>query len=644
MKPEPPDKPRKPKPSGEKAGDGDMPPTDQRRATDAQTESAVPAAQPGDDIMDVLSEFETGLESLKALYSQRQRLQSRIREQEDQCKQRETAVAQRAAELERVSQEQQKKAAEVDRVSQEQQKLAAELEESRRQFAKDQEVRQQEWGQIEVVRAQSAAAAAAHEAKSKELTARIESLGQQLEQAKSEATRYAQHAAKLESGNGEADAKARDAAARATKSEQELRSQTDHLNARIAELETKWTHEKSNAAQLSAALVKHQADAAELEKVVGELKARFKDEVGSQDEVRKQLESAEDSLAKANSRAETLQTKLTALLAEVAAFKEQAEKQPKNSKVLMPASTASILRRRQRLKLYRDLVREQSLKVRKANDALKKKIETCEQVLAQRSELAMIRDRVLEAERRLQRRAAGNRSVVTLLCTLAVVAVLAALSWTLAREVAPATYMATSAIKADGRSRELNRAELEEWTSFHTAMLKDPMFHEAAADRFKRAGFAKLGTPEAVAELIRNDVSSESPNPGELQLHLKATGQDRTQRTLETFTAALASQANAQLTKRIDGGVTAVSLQATVAGEPLDNTRMLYFVGILMMGMTACIVFVAALWKRLSRAKTAFEQDEVVSNALDDTKWAAFAAAAAAQQGSMAVKNKAARE
>jgi len=64
---------------------------------------------------------------------------------------------------------------------------------------------------------------------------------------------------------------------------------------------------------------------------------------------------------------------------------------------------------------------------------------------------------------------------------------------------------------------------------------------------------------------------------------------------------------------------------------------------ILMVGVGLGGAFVIGLWKRLARAKTDFEQDTVVSDALDNPKWAAFAAAAAAQQGSMALKNKAAR-
>ena len=196
----------------------------------------------------------------------------------------------------------------------------------------------------------------------------------------------------------------------------------------------------------------------------------------------------------------------------------------------MPSTQASLLRRRSRLKIYRELVREQSMKVRRANEALKKKIETCEQVLAHRAELAGIRDRILEGERRLQRRQAGSKAGVILLCIVGVFAILAAMSWAISSEVAPATFMATSAIKADGlRKRELTPGELDEWAHFHKGLLTDPRFHEDAAERFKRQGMMTVGTPQAVADLVRDDLTFENNTPGEMQLHLKGLGSDRTQ-------------------------------------------------------------------------------------------------------------------
>ena len=74
----------------------------------------------------------------------------------------------------------------------------------------------------------------------------------------------------------------------------------------------------------------------------------------------------------------------------------------------------------------------------------------------------------------------------------------------------------------------------------------------------------------------------------------------------------------------------------------LDNTNAGFDNFTLTAGAAFCLAAVGLLWKRLARAKTAFEQDVVVNDALDNPHWAAFTAAAAAQQGSSSAKNKAA--
>src|SRR5215471_6758200 len=66
-------RPEKPRPPGNSAnptaGDRGMPPTEHRlQAMKEQDDSIIPVTKPEDDVMDVLAEFETGLESLKALY------------------------------------------------------------------------------------------------------------------------------------------------------------------------------------------------------------------------------------------------------------------------------------------------------------------------------------------------------------------------------------------------------------------------------------------------------------------------------------------------------------------------------------------------------------------------------------------------
>ncbi len=360
--PKPPDNPSPDDDSEEKPGDGEMPPTHREAAKDTGVDAVVPASQPEEDILDVLSEFETGLESLKALYSQRQQP---FRPASASTGSGSSIVRRRFAQrLRREVEAGCQGTAEAGGRSLIQ--VRARLEEREQEVA----------ASIKVIEAQ----------------AKIKALDS--EQA------------------GKLDEKLKEAAAARDKAV----ADAEKLAARVADLETKWTAEKAQSGRLMAQLAQQESDTEGGGKALAETQARLKEETTAREQLRKQLEAAADALTKANARAETLQTKLAAVQAEVTAFREQASRQAAAPKALVSSSAASVLRRRQRLKTYRDLVRDQAMKVRRASDAIKKKMEACEQVLANRAELAAIRDRVLEGERRLQRHRAGSRSAVVMLC------------------------------------------------------------------------------------------------------------------------------------------------------------------------------------------------------------------------------------
>ncbi|MDI1290182.1 MAG: hypothetical protein PSX37_09590, partial [bacterium] len=277
--------------------------------------------------------------------------------------------------------------------------------------------------------------------------------------------------------------------------------------------------------------------------------------------------------------------------------------------------------RRARLQRYRDMVRANAVKVRKASEGLSKRFEQCEQVLSHRAELAAIRERVLEADRRSQRQKAGSRAATAVFCGIASLALLGGLSWALARQVAPARFIAESILVAEGRGRELNGAERAEWQRFHEALLKDPMFHETAAERFKRQGSLDLSTPSAIDELVTTSVTTESLGDGELRVRMTGLGADKTARTLDTFSASLASFANASQQRRIDGGATKISQPAKAGDTPIDHARTIYALGMLATAASVSLGATLGIWKKLSRVKTQFEQDEQVAMTLDDARW-----------------------
>lgn len=365
----------------------------------------------------------------------------------------------------------------------------------------------------------------------------------------------------------------------------------------IEEYEALWTVERGYAADIKARAL-HETTG--VGAVIEGLKERLKAQIETSRNAQKEWDAQRSSLKKE--------------------IDELRTRQPGGALGSSRAARSLELRRK-RLRLYRDTVRRQAGKVRKAGEAIKKRIEQVEQVLAQRAELASARQRVIEAEQRVSRQTAASRAAVTLLCVAGVLSLLLGLSWAIAREVAPAAFEATSVVKAEGRDRTLSQPELREWQRFHEALLRDPRFHEAAADRFRRQGIVSLASASSVADLVKERITTESMAEGELKLRLSGKGAEATSRLLESFTAGFMAYANSGHAQRIDGGITVAAQHATAGSEPIDNVRVIYAGGIFGAGFAASAFLGAFIWRRLTREKSAFEQDTSISGVLDESRW-----------------------
>lgn len=397
-----------------------------------------------------------------------------------------------------------------------------------------------------------------------------------------------------------------------------LREETANLKAQAATLQdqsnnfqTEASSAQAQAQDAKSEAARLKADLTELESTFETLRARLKDALAAR-------ESADSARGELEAHHTELTGTIQALQAEVASLKEHQEL----TRAPRPLSEHFVQRRKQRLKAYRAGLRRQVTKVKKASDALSKRYEQCELVLSQRAELAEVRSRVLEAERRVMRAKSRTRVGVVLLCSVLTFSVIGAMSWVLAREVAPAMFLAESTLKADGRGRDLNEAELEEWRRFHVELLADPRFHEAAAERFARQGLPSLSTPAAVSELVNTSVSTDSTSPEELRLTLKAQGRDRTRRELEVLTASVASYANAAQQRRIDGGATLMPDPVKVGSDAIDQTQMYWALAMMGAGVTASGLLALMLWNKLVSVKTSFEQDSRAAELLDAASWA----------------------
>lgn len=406
--------------------------------------------------------------------------------------------------------------------------------------------------------------------------------------------------------------------------------ESQSLAARVQELEelsdTLRTQVEEGAA-LAMDLEKERAVAAELELSLATAQGRLAAETTRREGEARRADEAEATVAERSRMLEAAAQSLAETRGqaqEMAAALTKAQDDNARLRAFGPGRCNAFNKaRRERLGRYRVAVRRQVNKVRKASEALGKRMEQVDQIIAQRAELAQARNRIIETERRVQKAAARNKAGVLSLCIVAALGLLAGLSWALAREVAPATFVAQATIKADGRGRDLNEAEMEEWQRYHMELLGNPMFQEAAAERFMRQGFASLGTPSAVAAFVNTSVNADSMAPGEITLLHTGSGKDSTRRVLEAFTASLASFANAAQQRRIDGAATAIPNPSTVDESPLDNTRTYYAIGMLGAGVAFVGGITLGAWRKLSNAKSRFENDSQVAGILEEAKWTA---------------------
>ncbi|MBU6413093.1 MAG: hypothetical protein KGS45_06435 [Planctomycetes bacterium] len=277
--------------------------------------------------------------------------------------------------------------------------------------------------------------------------------------------------------------------------------------------------------------------------------------------------------------------------------------------------------RAERLRTHRRLRRQQIVQLREAGEVLRKRFEICEQVLAQRAQLAAAHQVIQETQRKQASQRAVGRAATVMGHSTIVLAILAGLSWALAGQISPGRFAARATLEADGKGRELATEELKEWQKFHEEMLGDPQFAGKVAEHMKRFAMGALAEPSAVAQRLKTDMSFESARPGVLTVELRGDGPERTARELNAITTKLAAEAVEARARRIDGAVTVISKEAAADPKPIDSTR-LQVAGAILGGCALFGIFVATfIYRRLAAAKQKFERDIALEAILDASRW-----------------------
>ena len=278
-----------------------------------------------------------------------------------------------------------------------------------------------------------------------------------------------------------------------------------------------------------------------------------------------------------------------------------------------------VARRRKRLRRSRELIARQSAKVRKASALLNERFEQCEAMLAHRATVVEAHRAVEELGEKLKRRKAAMRSGWLAVAAVVAITALSGLSWMSASIFVPAEHAGTIRIAAQA-TRPLAQAEMDEWRSYHTSLLRDPRFAEKAAERFDQRGVPGLTSPTAVQQRFERDLAILQEPDAAITLEWRGAGRGAVVRELDTVARTLVSEANAARMRRAVG-VSAQVEGDVDPGDPIDNQRVIVAAAGILGGSALLLIFVWASYRRLVSQRGDLERPVVLDEVLE-AEWA----------------------
>ncbi|MFN0131682.1 MAG: hypothetical protein ACKVW3_03990 [Phycisphaerales bacterium] len=296
---------------------------------------------------------------------------------------------------------------------------------------------------------------------------------------------------------------------------------------------------------------------------------------------------------------------------------------PTGPRTVVPEQVGqAVAQRWGRLRLLRKLIGEQQEKLAQAGDALRQRFEQCDQILAQREQLARARAELGHGQKKLERlqtRASRGRAAALVFYLTGTALALAALSWGVAGSIVQSPYAARAVLAAETKGLSVTEGQVAEWQAFQEAQLADPATIEMIAERMARRGIASLATPGQVQDRLKRDFVHQSAQPGQLVLELRGEGAGPTTRALDTIVTALASQANATKERRPDGLGTILAEPANTNTGPISDQRPLYAAATFLVSFGLSILVGALAWRRMATAKVKLEEAEDVDRVLEAT-------------------------
>jgi len=270
-----------------------------------------------------------------------------------------------------------------------------------------------------------------------------------------------------------------------------------------------------------------------------------------------------------------------------------------------------LIRRRTRLERYKSMLTAQSEKIVRAKAALKRRAEECEQVLQQRQKLAEATQVVAKQQVVLAVRAAKKGAAALVAYAVITLAVVGFIGYSVAANIAPATFAATATLSADLKGRTATDDELAAWSESIKALSNDPVTVTSVGENFSRRGMISLASAAAVKQKLDKEMFLSEDKPGSIKVEMRGPGRERAMRELETYVTTLASEAERLRVTRADGAATVISAAAQAGSEPIESERLIYTLAITGGGFIACAITGFGIYRMLLRSRMKFEQEQL---------------------------------
>lgn len=266
--------------------------------------------------------------------------------------------------------------------------------------------------------------------------------------------------------------------------------------------------------------------------------------------------------------------------------------------------------RRRRLERVRQAIGRRVSKLERAGELLTERYQRAEEVLAQREQVARTVKDMSETHRRIAKARARAKGFSFIFSIVAMLGLLAVLSWSASEKIFPQTYAARATVAAEARGRKLADNDLATWQRYHVGLASAPEFVDFLAGRFQRLGYADLASPGALRAFLDASLDVRPTVDGVIELDLRTTGRARAADILSAYVAAFQTRANQAREIRTDGASTIVSAPVAVDPQPITTSRPMQ--ALALFGGTSVLALLAAigLWKQTQRKLVELTHDE----------------------------------